>query len=555
MKSAPFDLSPDSVGAKPDYPAYDFETPFDSPDYHPDDDVAAIEQAEQRASSERHSPIGGIIPDEAADDALAVHDVAPAVPADHVSIEPVIEPIDSKWNEPDDTPAAFTEYPEASDSSGFAVWENNEAPQDAEPSEGNGGFDGLDGPGDGGSDGPGDDETPDNPDDDEPNEDESEPSSNEADTSATRPNDDRVILDDSLELNVPTLEEMMTEMSDNHQTLKDIPLGKVGFMEIEEPEFGNSNEPLGTTRRFAERIRGLEQNEIMLCAGQFALMASGVRQSEADFKEIPAFAEGREHSGHGVVFGRLNIETMEYPPITTFVAMKPYDDRPKDNNLGARPAWSVAHDWATNQYLRRLSTSGAYEPIGVWRTDDTYFVPGLVTRFNERSLSLDNLLGDRAPVIDENGEIDIDMTQSRARRALHTGHFGLGIANGIRTTHGDAAPRNFATDGSHVIFNDVTTIQPFSTTRRKNEARAVEDMIKFVSMSIHPDLAPPEMRKLTGAALKEQEFRSALYGSYLVGVALGAERAGYSKSDGVMVPESTHEQIIDRFVQKYVPKA
>jgi hypothetical protein len=344
---------------------------------------------------------------------------------------------------------------------------------------------------------------------------------------------------------------MMKEMEESHQVPKDFPLGNVSFMEVEPPEFGNSNEPSEATRRFADLIRGLGQKQLVLCAEQYACMANSEEPPSADFKEIPAFAEGREQSRHGVMFGRLNIETRQDPPITTFVAMKPYDRRGKDSNFGARPDRAVAHDWATNQHLRKLSTSGAYEPIGLWRGEGTYPVPGLITRFNERSLSLDNLL--RALSLDRDGQPDAGVSLLRARQALHLGHFGLGVAHGIRVTHGDAAPQNFATDGSHIIFNDTTTIQPFASTQRKNEVRAAADMEDFVSGSIHPDVTTEEMRALTGSALKDTDFRSGLYESYLAGAALGGQRAGFAKSGGVLVPEPVHTQIVDRFIQKYVP--
>ncbi|GEM_PF-3995870 len=336
-------------------------------------------------------------------------------------------------------------------------------------------------------------------------------------------------------------------MAGHNKPPQDFTLSPVEFADIGQPNFEDPNKPSDTNKKIAERLRVLDRRELLLCAGQFACMAASESQPVADFKEIPAFGEGRERSRHGVTFGRLNVQTEQDPVITTFVAMKPYDRRKVD--LGMRPERAVTHDWATNQHLRKLSTSGAYEPIGVWRNHDTFFVPGLITWFNERSLSLDNMLQART---DEDGLMDA-ATPLRARQALRLGHFGLGIAHGAHITHGDAFPQNFATDGSHIIFNDTTTLRPFGSSETTTRTKVDQDVDDFVSGTIHPEMSSPEMQALTSEALKDSEFRTDLYESYMAGAALGAERAGYPKS-GLLVPPSTHQQIIDRVVQRYVPR-
>jgi hypothetical protein len=329
-----------------------------------------------------------------------------------------------------------------------------------------------------------------------------------------------------------------------HETSQpSVPINSVDFAEITPPEFGNPLDPADANKQFADYLRKLDRAQLVLCAGQYACMAAS-EAPRAGFSDVPEFGEGRERSRHGVRFGKLDIQTEQDPRITTFVALKPYDKRKID--LKMRPEQAVTHDWATNSYLRSISKSGAYEPLGVWRNQDTFFVPGLVTHFNERSLSLDNML-------QAEDEKSLALSPARAERVLHLGHFGLGVAHGARITHGDALPQNFATDGAHIIFNDTTTLRPFGKRDEVTAEKLVEDLDDFSSGALHPEMASVQMRALVSDALRDVATRDLLYESYTAGAVLGAERAGYPKS-GLLVSQDAHNLILDRVIQKYAPK-
>jgi len=249
----------------------------------------------------------------------------------------------------------------------------------------------------------------------------------------------------------------------------------------------------------------------------------------------------QEASRHGVRFGRVAVSTERHAPITTFVAVKPYDKRRVD--LGMKPASAVVHDWATNEHLSRLSSGTAYETAGIWRNGDTFFVPQLLTRYNERSTSLDNYFradparGDR-------------VSPELIAQAMKLGHFGLGLAHGARITHGDAFPQNFATDGSRIIFNDTTTLRPFGKEAGSTLRKLDEDVQDFVDGMIHPDASSQHTRRLSVELLKNPAQAAILYDKYLAGARLGRERAGLAESR-LIVPEDAHKRMLDTVIQKY----
>ncbi len=322
-------------------------------------------------------------------------------------------------------------------------------------------------------------------------------------------------------------------------------LDPVRLVDIGQPDFVDPNKPSDNNKRIAETILKLNRGEVILAAGQYAYLAASEATPSAYFEEDPEFGVGREQSRQGVMFGRLDVQTSQHPTITTFAALKPYDKRVVDFKM--KPSMAVTHEWATNLHMRRLSAGSAYEPIGVWRRDVPYVTPGLITRFNERSRSLDTVL--RATT-ESDAPIDA-VTEERVRHAMHLGHFGLGIAHGAHIIHGDALPQNFAVDGSRIIFNDTTFMRPFGKDDKVTQARMNEDAADFIGDTVDPQKTSPQIRALTNRVLKDEDFRGTLYDAYARGAAQGAERSGYPKS-GLLISQETHQQIIDDVVEDYL---
>lgn len=227
-----------------------------------------------------------------------------------------------------------------------------------------------------------------------------------------------------------------------------------------------------------------------------------------------------------------------------FVAVKPYDRRRV--RFPAHPAQMVAHDWATNHYLNQLSTGTAYEAYGIWRNHDTYYVPALITRFNERAVSLDN------PLLSNDTDSD-EVYEKRIQRALALGNFGLGFAHGAGILHGDAFPQNFAANGNRVIFNDTTTLMPFFRKRPdRNNKKMIEDVEDFFDGVFHPSVSTLKSQVAARVAMRSVSTLKDLYGSYLNGANLGAarvEKAMGSMARGAIIDPQTHFRIIASIVR------
>lgn len=320
----------------------------------------------------------------------------------------------------------------------------------------------------------------------------------------------------------------------------DTAINNFGFAQWGTPDFCDPANPTPNNREIAGNIKSLEQSQLALFAGQYACVLYS-RDPEAQFTEVPSFSDGRGASRHGVFFGSLAVRTELEPPITSFIAVKPYDARRID--LKMRPSEAVTHDWAVNTYLDSISSGAAYQPVGLWRGRDTYFVPRLLTAYRERATSLDNIFMSTGR----------DATPKKAKHGMLVGNFGLGLAHGARMTHGDAFPQNFAIDGGNrVIFNDTTTIRPFSKKRDRVVSLAQEDIEDFMSGVLRPEVSSPEMRQIARQEMRDSVFRSWLSKAYVDGALIGAFRAGYDTS-GYIVPESDHHRIIDKVLQQYQP--
>lgn len=317
------------------------------------------------------------------------------------------------------------------------------------------------------------------------------------------------------------------------------PFERIQLIDWEAPEFGAPETPSDITKRVANKIEGLAQNHLVLFAEEYPCLVPA-QVPTASFTETPSFMEGRKRTRQGVFAGKLAVGTEVDFPAETFVAIKPYDRRM--THFLTRPAQVVAHDWAINNYLNSISSGTAYQPHGLWRNHDTFFVPALLTRLNERSVSLDNIFNAHP----EDGEA---LSPGRIRRALELGHFGLGIANGAHMIHGDAFPQNFARDGKRVIFNDTTTLRPYGQKPAMTQKKIREDVEDFLKGVFHPEASSPEARTLSLAALKDSQYVSSLYQKYIAGARLGAERAGHSSS-GLVVDEEAHRKIVNSAVQK-----
>ncbi len=296
------------------------------------------------------------------------------------------------------------------------------------------------------------------------------------------------------------------------------PFERVEFKDWEVPDFGSPQDPSERTRKVAYQISEcLSRNHLILLDGGYSDVGLDPAQyAQAEFVENPDFMKGRRRSRQGVFAGVLTVSTEHDPAVDTFVAIKPYDRR----RVGflAHPAHMVAHDWATNHYLNQLSTGTAYQTYGLWRNHDTFYVPALLTRFNERSVSLDN------PLLPKDTDSE-EVYEKRLRRTLSLGNFGLGFAHGAGILHGDAFPQNFAVNGRRVIFNDTTTLRPFFSKRPdRNRRGIVDDVRDFFAGVFHKDVSTPILRGVARTALHTPQMCEELIASYIKGANLGAER-------------------------------
>lgn len=311
-----------------------------------------------------------------------------------------------------------------------------------------------------------------------------------------------------------------------------------------EPVFGDPRIKSGPNKEFALRARELPLGRMALMPEEFELV-SGSDEPTAVFEEVESFRVGREYSRQGVYFGNLSLSTMIDPTTLEFVAMKPFDRR-RVKNFGVSPDLALTHEYAANKYLSRISSGTAYEPLGIWRRPpDTFFVPTLVTRFMENSTSLDNVFRG-----------NVSATKEHVLRAFALGSFGLGLAHGAQIVHGDAYPQNFAINGMRVLFNDTTSLRPYSRRKdgviddKKTGAKIRTDIEDFVEGAFLPEVSSEEMREISESVLSGEDYLSYIYNKYILGAKLGSERSGLPRSS-IIVGSDEHSKIIIKVVDKY----
>ncbi len=322
----------------------------------------------------------------------------------------------------------------------------------------------------------------------------------------------------------------------------------VTYVEWDAPVFTNPdpNRPNATNKAFENHIKGLDRGQIALCAGQYACFASA-QDPEIRFEEKPEYGLGREQSRYGVFFGDTIVESEVIPPVRTFVAVKPYDKRVY-NKMAAvsqesaeiAPAASLVHDWATALYLNSLSPKTAYKPLGVWKLNDPYFVPALMTAYHERSISFDN-------IIQEKTEVAGKVTDARLRHIMELGHFGIGFLHGAHLVYRDGIPQNYALDGKRVIINDVTSIRLLNG--KDDDKKTQEDVFDF-SDGVFDLEHSPRIHDMAMTALRDENHRNKLFGRYLDGYKLGAERSGHTEG-GAKVGVDDFHRLIKSVVDKY----
>lgn len=290
--------------------------------------------------------------------------------------------------------------------------------------------------------------------------------------------------------------------------------------------------------RVSNLVFGLARNALVLASNDYACFRE--TESTATFDIVPGFAKGREQSRHGVFFGVLAVQSTPQVPITTFAAVKPYDRRKID--LEMKPCDAVTHDLSTLQFLNRLSAGTSYDPVGVWRDNDTFVVPRIITKFNEGSVSLDNFLEE--PI------------QERLIKAAKLGHFGLGILHGSGIIHRDAFPQNFATNANRVIFNDVTTFRHTPNDSAKSTKDVSDDIQAFLKGLTHERAVDnEEVRSLMTRLLLNEQFLEMLYGSYIEGAALAKKRllrSGKGKDDihHKLATKDEHTRSLPDYIKK-----
>ncbi len=283
----------------------------------------------------------------------------------------------------------------------------------------------------------------------------------------------------------------------------------------------------------------MQQGGLVIALGQLGCL-EGIQNVESKFTRVPEFDEGRTASRQGVYFGTLGVSSERHLPISSHIAVKPYDRRRVD--LGARPSVALVHDIATSAHLRAISSSSAYVPMGVYRSHDTFLVPNLLTNFEERSSSLDGVFRQtetRHPI------------ELKVLHAMRLGHFGLGVLHGAKITHGDAFPQNFATDGNRVVMNDTTTFRPFGAKTLAVKLKTTEDTQNFMQGVFHPDASTDFTRTVSASVLRHPSVVPTLWRAYIDGVGLSLRRLGEASAPLGVIQEDDHARIIRAVIEKY----
>ncbi len=320
-------------------------------------------------------------------------------------------------------------------------------------------------------------------------------------------------------------------------------ISDVRFAHLDPPEFGNPGVPSDGYKRLADVISSVEPEQLAVAVGQLGCFET-VQKPSAAFTPVEDFAVGRGASKQGVFFGKLAVGSERHVPIPVYVAVKPYDKRKAD--LGSRPPIAVAHDIAASGHLARISKDSAYTPVGIYRGQDTFPVPHLITQFEERSTSLDNYF--KQPEI----STDVAGASRQILHAMRLGNFGLGLLHGARITHGDAFPQNFAVDGSRVVLNDTTSFRPFPKNPGKVKVKVVEDVSDFVSGIFHPGGSTLFARTLSASVLRHPSVLPELTRAYTNGIALSLQRLQEKQPPlGVLIPDE-HTELIRQVAAKYI---
>lgn len=333
------------------------------------------------------------------------------------------------------------------------------------------------------------------------------------------------------------------EVSPKIQT---IPSSHVSILELEPPLFGNPYKPEERSKRITDRLGELLPNELLLIAGEFACFGSGVEIS-AEFEQYQAFSRGRDLSKQGVYFGEMRVGSDTDVEIATHVASKPYDDRKVNFGMNITVPGIVTQEWAMSAFLNRLLSGSAYVPVGFWRTSDPdHLVPQMLTRYVENSTSLDTAFR-----VDPSG--NVPQSTMRAKKSLLNASYGLGILHGAGITHGDAYPQNIAvTGGSRIVFNDTTTMLPFSKKRNDNAFKVEKDVRDLFAGVFHIDASSEGMRELTAEILQGESLQRNLYEIYMNGSKVAENRLGQVREEPLIVGNVEFQGIIKRAVDKYL---
>lgn len=295
---------------------------------------------------------------------------------------------------------------------------------------------------------------------------------------------------------------------------------------------GNYDEMIAEIERIPADGISLERREF--------LGLQGGRTIVADFTERPEAAKSRRDSAHNVYFGQLMINSTYDYELPTPVAVKPYDE---DTAPQGTPAKSLAHEWAANEYVGRLSQyERAYLPLGVWK--DEGGAPQLVTLFDEPTKTFQDIFWATGKEVDR-------INKKIIMKAIDMSMYAIGVLHGAGLAHGDTAVRNLARDSNHVRFVDLETVSmlprdgseirdSLATKRQVNG-----DINQFISsLLMKNDSRPNYTFEKVASVLTKERAASTATGRYWLGLAQGQLRNGTEFPENLVIQP---EDLLDRF--------
>lgn len=244
---------------------------------------------------------------------------------------------------------------------------------------------------------------------------------------------------------------------------------------------------------------------------------------QCKFSPDTEFAKDRTRGLHEPFFGRFVVNSEVDHNLPTQVAVKPFV--PDSQRQGfSSPAEAVAHEWAANIYVDRLTDEGStFVPVGIWKSEAGD--PALVTIFEESVKTFDTVF---YPSDDEATYV----SEEKIENALSQGFRSLGILHGAGLVHVDAHVGNLGRDSRDVRFIDLETLKILGAkdgavdVSKENRELITVDFDRFLSTMLVRCRPGDDMFKKITAVMGNAEAIESAVSHYLPGIRQGAQWSG-----------------------------